>query len=138
MPANGPKKRLGINKPTVARPTAVRPTIRTPLRSKCSSHLSSRGLKSRTSTAFRGSLIGPEHSETALSLDSLASLYQAMGEYTKAEPLFEEALRIQQKVLGEEHPVTAQTLNIFMDVDSLTPGVDFVKEIKRVWSPATC
>ena len=34
-------------------------------------------------------------------------LYQDMGEYAKAEPLFQEALRIRQKVLGPEHPDTA-------------------------------
>ena len=34
-----------------------------------------------------------------------------MGEYAKAEPLFQEALQIRQKVLGPEHPDTAQSLN---------------------------
>ena len=34
-----------------------------------------------------------------------------MGEYAKAEPLFQEALRIRQKVLGLEHPDTATSLN---------------------------
>ena len=34
-----------------------------------------------------------------------------MGEYAKAEPLYQEALRIQQKVLGSEHPETALSLN---------------------------
>ena len=38
-------------------------------------------------------------------------LYQAMGEYAKAEPLYQEALRIRQKVLGPEHPDTATSLN---------------------------
>ena len=33
-----------------------------------------------------------------------------MGEYAKAEPLFQEALRIRQKVLGPEHPDTATSL----------------------------
>ena len=41
------------------------------------------------------------------SLNNLAELYQAMGEYAKAEPLLQEALRIRQKVLGPEHPDTA-------------------------------
>ena len=31
---------------------------------------------------------GPEHPNTARSLDKLASLYQSMGEYAKAEPLY--------------------------------------------------
>ena len=34
-----------------------------------------------------------------------------MGEYAKAEPLLQEALRIRQKVLGPEHPDTAISLN---------------------------
>ena len=34
-----------------------------------------------------------------------------MGDYTKAEPLYKEALRIRTKVRGLEHPDTALTLN---------------------------
>ena len=34
-----------------------------------------------------------------------------MGEYAKAEPLYQEALRIRQKVLGPENPDTAISLN---------------------------
>ena len=56
-------------------------------------------------------VLGPEHPDTATSLNNLAALYQAMGEYAKAEPLFQEALRIRQKVLGPEHPDTATSLN---------------------------
>src|SRR6516225_2644300 len=49
--------------------------------------------------------------DTAISLNDLALLYQAMGNYAKAEPLLEEALVIRQKVLGREHPDTAASLN---------------------------
>jgi tetratricopeptide (TPR) repeat protein len=56
-------------------------------------------------------VLGPEHPDTANSLDNLAGLYQAMGEYAKAEPLRHEALRIRQKVLGPDHPETAVSLN---------------------------
>jgi tetratricopeptide (TPR) repeat protein len=34
-----------------------------------------------------------------------------MGEYTKAEPLLQEALQIYQQVLGPENPDTARSLN---------------------------
>ena len=34
-----------------------------------------------------------------------------MGEYAKAKPLLQEALRIRQKVLGPEHPDTATGLD---------------------------
>ena len=56
---------------------------------------------------IRQKVLGPEHPDTAGSLNNLASLYQHMGEYAKAEPLYQEALRIRQKVLGPEHPDTA-------------------------------
>ena len=49
-------------------------------------------------------VLGPEHPDTATSLNNLAVLYRDMGEYAKAEPLLQEALGIRQKVLGSEHP----------------------------------
>ena len=45
----------------------------------------------------------PKHLDTARSLNNMAELYEAMGDYAKAEPLFNEALEIRQKVLGREH-----------------------------------
>src|ERR1700737_1423500 len=56
-------------------------------------------------------VLGPEHPDTATSLNNLAMLYWVMGEYAKAEPLYQEALRICQKVLDSEHPDTATSLN---------------------------
>jgi tetratricopeptide (TPR) repeat protein len=41
----------------------------------------------------------------------LASLYKTIGKYTKAEPLYKEALEIRLKVLGPEHPLTAASQN---------------------------
>ena len=55
--------------------------------------------------------LGPEHPDTAPSLNNLAELYPAMGEYAKAEPLFQEALRIRQKVLGQNIPTRRPSLN---------------------------
>jgi tetratricopeptide (TPR) repeat protein len=54
---------------------------------------------------------GPEHPNTAQSLNNLALQYRAMGEYAKAEPLLQEALEIRQKILGKDHPDTANSLN---------------------------
>jgi len=56
-------------------------------------------------------LRGPEHRDTATTLNNLASLYDDLGEYAKAEPLYQEALRIHQKVLGPEHLDTVINLN---------------------------
>jgi tetratricopeptide (TPR) repeat protein len=44
--------------------------------------------------------------DTALLLNSLASLYQAQGWYAEAEPLFRRALSICEKRLGPQHPNT--------------------------------
>jgi CHAT domain-containing protein len=54
--------------------------------------------------------LGPEHPNTATSLNNLAELYDAMGAYGKAEPLSQRALAISEKVLGPEHPDTGTSL----------------------------
>jgi tetratricopeptide (TPR) repeat protein len=51
-------------------------------------------------------LFGNDHRETATSLNNLAGLYQSLGEYDKAEPLYQQALQISDKVLGHDHPNT--------------------------------
>ncbi len=57
--------------------------------------------------AIREKALGPEHPDTAGSLNNLAVLYRAMGDYAKAEPLYRRALAIREKALGKEHPDTA-------------------------------
>ena len=47
---------------------------------------------------------GPENPETASALNNLGLLFDYTADYAKAEPLFQEALRIRQKVFGQEHP----------------------------------
>ena len=51
-------------------------------------------------------VLGEEHPDYATSLNNLACLYNSMGEYAKAEPLYRQALEIRKRVLGEEHPTT--------------------------------
>jgi tetratricopeptide (TPR) repeat protein len=54
--------------------------------------------------------LGPDHPETATSLNNLAELYREMRAYEKAEPLYQQALQIVRKALGPEHPETAAIL----------------------------
>jgi hypothetical protein len=54
---------------------------------------------------------GPEHRDTATTLDNLASLLQAQGDLAGAQPLHERAMAIREKGLGTEHPSTAASLN---------------------------
>ena len=56
-------------------------------------------------------MLGPEHPDTAMSLNNLAGLLQAQGDLAGARPLYERALAIREKVLGPEHPDTAMSLN---------------------------
>ena len=47
--------------------------------------------------------LGPEHPDTAQALNNLAVLYDSMGDYAKAEPLYQRALKIKEKALGPDH-----------------------------------
>jgi tetratricopeptide (TPR) repeat protein len=61
--------------------------------------------------AIREKVLGPEHSATATSLNSLALLLHDQGDPAAARPLYERALAIREKVLGPEHPDTATSLS---------------------------
>jgi tetratricopeptide (TPR) repeat protein len=47
----------------------------------------------------------------AHSLNNLAALYDSMGNYAAAEPLYKRSLDIREKALGMEHPDVAASLN---------------------------
>jgi len=55
--------------------------------------------------------LGADHPATATSLNNLAELYRAQGNYGAALPLYERALAINEQALGADHPATAQSLN---------------------------
>jgi tetratricopeptide (TPR) repeat protein len=61
--------------------------------------------------AISDETLGPEHPDTARSLDNLALLYKLMGQYEEALPLFQRALAIWEKVRGPLDPDTATSLN---------------------------
>ena len=46
-----------------------------------------------------------------LALNNLAYLYQDLGRYADAEPLYRRSLAINEKALGPEHPDEAAGLN---------------------------
>ena len=54
--------------------------------------------------------IGSEHQDVALLLNFLAIVYSRQGNYVQAEPLYQRACTIYEKVLGPEHPDTAASL----------------------------
>jgi tetratricopeptide (TPR) repeat protein len=65
----------------------------------------------RNALAIREMALGPEHPETATSLNNLALLLRDQGEFASARPLYERALAIREKVRGPEHPETTTSLN---------------------------
>jgi len=55
---------------------------------------------------IRERVLVTDHPDTAGSLNNLAGLYDSTGQYEQALPLYERALTILQKKLGEQHPNT--------------------------------
>jgi tetratricopeptide (TPR) repeat protein len=56
------------------------------------------------------------NTDVATSLNNLAYLYDSQGRYQEAEPLYQQALDIAQKVLGENHP---NTITIRQNLEAL-------------------
>lgn len=56
--------------------------------------------------AIREKVLGPEHSDTATSLNNLGYLLQDQGDLGGARPYYERALAIFEARLGAEHPTT--------------------------------
>ena len=50
-------------------------------------------------------------SRYSTALENLASLYQLQGLFEKAEPLLEESLEIDRRLLGEDHTLYSTTLH---------------------------
>jgi tetratricopeptide (TPR) repeat protein len=84
---------------------------------RAGSYLHGRAAYSQAKPLFANALtirertLGPDHPETARSLNSLAILSRDQGDYANALPLYERALAIREKTLGSEHPDTAKTLH---------------------------
>jgi hypothetical protein len=55
--------------------------------------------------------LGPEHRDTARTLNNLALTLAYQGDYAGARPLHERGLAIIEKLVGPEHPDTAASLN---------------------------
>ena len=52
-------------------------------------------------------VLGPEQPDVAPSLNNLAGLYYALGNYAAVEPLLQRSLAIMEKALGPEQPDVA-------------------------------
>ena len=52
---------------------------------------------------MREHLFGPDHADVAASLNTLALLYVAQAQYSKAEPLYARAVATGEQTLGPDH-----------------------------------
>ena len=60
---------------------------------------------------IRERILGPDHPDTAISLNDLGLLHWAQGELDAAKPLFERTLTIRERGLGPDHRLTAAILD---------------------------
>jgi tetratricopeptide (TPR) repeat protein len=65
----------------------------------------------RDALAIKEKVLGPEHPETATSLNNLAIVLRGKGDYAAARPLQERALAMHEKAVGPEHSQVATDLN---------------------------
>jgi tetratricopeptide (TPR) repeat protein len=61
--------------------------------------------------AIREKMLGPDHPDTATSVNNLAFLLHAHGDLAAARTLYQRALAIREKAIGPEHPHIATNLN---------------------------
>ena len=84
--------------------------------------------------------VGPDHPSVATSLNILALLYQAQGNYAPAEPLYKRALAIVEKALGPDHPDVAASLNnlalLYQDQGNYAPAEPLFKRALAIWEKA--
>src|SRR5437868_2045826 len=55
--------------------------------------------------------LGPDHPHTLMSMNNLATAYQAAGKLDLALPLFEETLKLRKAKRGPDHPDTLASMN---------------------------
>ena len=69
--------------------------------------------------------LGKDHPDTLVSVNNLANLLQAKGDYAGAEPLYRRVLEAQERTLGKEHPDTLTSVNNLanlLQAKATTPG----------------
>ena len=73
-------------------------------------HLEEAGPLYRRVLAIREVVPGPNHPDTANTLNDLAGLLRAQGHFKEAGPLYRRVLAIRERVPGPDHPHTAHSL----------------------------
>ena len=64
----------------------------------------------RQALQLRETVLGKDHPDTLMSMNSLASSLYALGKYAEAEAMHQQTLRLRETVLGKEHPDTLKSM----------------------------
>ncbi len=82
--------------------------------------------------AIRKEVLGPDHPDVAVTLNSLALLYQNTSDYSQAESLFRRSLSIDEKVFGKDHPnlaiVYGNLATLYYDIGDYDQSEGFMKK----------
>jgi hypothetical protein len=82
-------------------------------------------------------VLGPEHPDTATSLNNLAQVLAAQGNLLGARPLYERTLAIRERALGPEHPDTATSLHdlglLLKDQGDLARARPLLERALAIW-----
>jgi len=77
--------------------------------------------------------VGDEHTiALAHAVNSLAALFSSISDWEKARPLYEEALAAQKRTLGENHPMTIESISglgqCLVALGEMRQGLDLCQE----------
>lgn len=68
---------------------------------------------------------------------NMGFLYQELGEYKKAQPLFEKSLKIREMILGEDHSDTAESYYnlalLYFDLQNYQEAYTYMKKAIKIW-----
>jgi tetratricopeptide (TPR) repeat protein len=85
--------------------------------------------------------LGPDHSSTLETVNSLGLLYSDQGKLKEADEMYQRALAGYEKALGLDHPSTLDTVN---NLGRLYQALGKLKEAEESpgsssrWDPTTC
>jgi tetratricopeptide (TPR) repeat protein len=91
---------------------------------------------SRKAVEIREAVFGPEHPETATSVQNLATVYRLLKRFDRAEELLQQVLKVRQGTLGPGTRDTAASLNelgnLYLDQHVNDRALDFYEKAFQI------
>src|SRR5262245_52045505 len=89
---------------------------------------------------IRERVLGPDHIDVAVAVNSLAVLYWRKGDSAKAELLYQRARTIYEKSLGPEHPYVASSLGglatVYFEMGDYEKAEPLFRQALTIWEKA--